>query len=349
MKYLWALAAVLSIGKVTADCISNPTDSSCSTYQMNSTLIQNGLNSLCSQMSYMPGCTVRNICANNTAVASNSWCNEFSILADICQMDMPNMSGCANYNQMCSNVSVVAECKTDTMLPGLPTTMVAAQYVQSICSSMAMDGCNTCVFPATGGFPQCDILSTYAKLCISMPDMDQCAAYKSMCQQTPSFSLCSSSSGSADTPPSMIMYFHTGFNEYILFKSWVPRNAQQYAGAWFAIFFITIFYQSLSVLRSNCEAYWLLNAQKDGGKFTLFGRNGYFAWKKTRIDLMRLAFTFVESTISYALMLITMTFNVGLFFAVVSGLAVGIFFFGRHRTLAGLADGGKLDGCASCQ
>lgn len=61
-------------------------------------------------------------------------------------------------------------------------------------------------------------------------------------------------------------------------------------------------------------------------------------------------FTFVESTISYALMLVTMTFNVGLFFAVVTGLAVGAFFFGRHRTLGGLAEGGtKLDGCAACQ
>lgn len=76
---------------------------------------------------------------------------------------------------------------------------------------------------------------------------------------------------------------------------------------------------------------------------------GYFAWKHTKIDIMRLIFTFIESTISYALMLITMTFNIGLFFAVVTGLAVGIFFFGRHRSLAGLAEAGKLDGCASCQ
>lgn len=77
---------------------------------------------------------------------------------------------------------------------------------------------------------------------------------------------------------------------------------------------------------------------------------GYLAWKKTRVDLMRLVLTFVESTISYALMLVTMTFNIGLFFAVVSGLAIGSFLFGRHRTLGGLAEGGtKLDGCAACQ
>ncbi|CAO3668150.1 unnamed protein product [Umbelopsis ramanniana] len=315
---------------------------------MNSTLIQNDLNSLCSQMSFMPGCTVRGLCANNTQLASNAWCNEFSILADVCQADMPMMSGCADYSQMCSNVSIVSECKTNTMLPGLPTTKDAAQYVQSICSSMVMDGCDACVFPASGGFPQCDILSTYAQLCTSMPDMDQCASFKTMCQATPTFSLCSSS-GSADTPPSMIMYFHQGIHEYVLFKSWVPKDNGQYTGAWIAIFFVAVFYQGLSVLRSNCEAYWLLSADKEYKRWRLFGKNGYFAWKHTKIDIMRLVFTFIESTISYALMLITMTFNVGLFFAVVTGLAVGIFFFGRHRSLAGLAEAGKLDGCASCQ
>lgn len=54
MKYIWAVTAIFSIGKVLADCVTNPADPSCSGYQMNSTLIQNDLNSLCSQMSFMP-------------------------------------------------------------------------------------------------------------------------------------------------------------------------------------------------------------------------------------------------------------------------------------------------------
>ncbi|CAM0136460.1 unnamed protein product [Umbelopsis sp. WA50703] len=250
---------------------------------------------------------------------------------------------------LCTGHAVVAECKTQTMLPKLPTTQEANQLVQSICMSMAMADCDACVAPTGGGYPQCDILSTYANLCISMPDMEQCSAYTSMCTSTPSFSLCTSSN-SADTPPSMIMYFHRGIHEYILFKDWVPANDGEYAGAWFAIFFAAVFYQGLAVIRSNCEGYWLINAQSNNGKFKLFGTEGYYSWKKVRVDFSRLIFTFVESTISYALMLVTMTFNVGLFFAVVTGLAVGSFLFGRHRTLGGLAEGGaKLDGCAACQ
>ncbi|KAG2173881.1 hypothetical protein INT43_005301 [Umbelopsis isabellina] len=297
---------------------------------MNTSVIATGLDSLCSQMPYMPGCTVRGICSNNSDVASQPWCNGVSLLADICVEDMPMMSGCANYNRLCSNVSVVAECKTRTMLPQLPTTKQAYQLVQDICASMSMADCDACIAPLGGGYPQCDILATYAKLCGSMPDMEQCGTYKMICVNTPSFPLCASSNGS-ELPPSMIMYFHQGIREYILFKNWVPQSEAQYAGAWFAIFFIAIFYQGLSVVRSNCEGYWLLKAaQESKGKFKLFGSH--------------------ESTISYALMLVTMTFNVGLFFAVVTGLAIGAFFFGRHRTLGGLAEGGtKLDGCAACQ
>lgn len=156
---------------------------------------------------------------------------------------------------------------------GLPTTNDAAQLVQSICSSMSMPGCEACNFPASGGYPQCDLLSTYAKLCMSMPDMDQCATYKSMCQNTPSFPLCMTSS-STPAAPSMIMYFHQGFNEYILFKNWVPSDANQYVGAWFAIFFAAVVYQGLSVTRSNCEAYWLLTAGKTESRFKFFGKDG---------------------------------------------------------------------------
>ncbi|KAJ2960412.1 hypothetical protein NQZ79_g4260 [Umbelopsis isabellina] len=350
MKLSLLLTTIGFVGLAAADCFDDPTQASCANYQMNTSVIATGLDSLCSQMPFMSGCTVRGICSNNTNVASEPWCNGVSLLADICVEDMPMMSGCANYNKLCSNVSVVAECKTRTMLPQLPTTQEANQLVQSICRSMSMADCDACISPVGGGYPQCDILTTYANLCTSMPDMEQCSTYKSICNSTPSFSLCASSNGSG-LPPSMTMYFHRSIREYILFKDWVPANESQYAGAWFAIFFTAIFYQALSVIRSNCEAYWLLNAAKASkGKVKLFGSDGYFSGKKLVVDVLRMIFTFVESTISYALMLVTMTFNIGLFFAVVTGLAFGAFFFGRHRTLGGLAEGGtKLDVCAACQ
>jgi copper transporter 1 len=49
------------------------------------------------------------------------------------------------------------------------------------------------------------------------------------------------------------------------------------------------------------------------------------------VDLARAALQFVETLLSYALMLIAMTFNVGLFIAVLLGIALGTFIFARFR------------------
>lgn len=54
-----------------------------------------------------------------------------------------------------------------------------------------------------------------------------------------------------------------------------------------------------------------------------------FNW---RVSMVRMVYTWVTTTLSYALMLVTMTFNVGLFFAVIAGLGVGVFFFSRFRS-----------------
>jgi hypothetical protein len=54
MKGLWVVLLLSAASKAAADCFDNPAQANCTSYQMNSTTIQNGLNSLCSQMPYMP-------------------------------------------------------------------------------------------------------------------------------------------------------------------------------------------------------------------------------------------------------------------------------------------------------
>lgn len=49
------------------------------------------------------------------------------------------------------------------------------------------------------------------------------------------------------------------------------------------------------------------------------------------VDFMRAAFQAIETTLGYLLMLIAMTFNTGLFIAVVAGMAIGTFVFARFR------------------
>lgn len=51
------------------------------------------------------------------------------------------------------------------------------------------------------------------------------------------------------------------------------------------------------------------------------------------VDTTRGVMAAIEITISYALMLIAMTFNIGLYFSVVAGVGVGTFVFARYRPL----------------
>jgi copper transporter 1 len=134
----------------------------------------------------------------------------------------------------------------------------------------------------------------------------------------------------------MKMYFHDQIQTYILFKSWVPTNNSEYIGSWFAIFFIAIFYESIITLRMYIEFIWLKNELKRDldGKSIIY--KSYYIQ-----DFLKGLFKFLESTLSYGLMLITMTFNVGLFFAVITGLAIGtwIFAFIRRKFVIKSSDG----------
>lgn len=53
-----------------------------------------------------------------------------------------------------------------------------------------------------------------------------------------------------------------------------------------------------------------------------------------KVDAPRAALRAVQFAVSYLLMLIAMTFNVGLFFALVVGVFFGNLVFGRHLAVA---------------
>jgi len=83
---------------------------------------------------------------------------------------------------------------------------------------------------------------------------------------------------------------------------------------------------------AGCEAWQLLPVNKN----------------QMRQNAIRFCFVFITTLIDYALMLISMTFNVGLFFAVVLGLAMGSLFFGHTATpLLSVKDGEGPQGRSS--
>mmetsp|Transcript_6067 Transcript_6067/g.14559 ORF Transcript_6067/g.14559 Transcript_6067/m.14559 type:complete len:194 (+) Transcript_6067:93-674(+) len=110
------------------------------------------------------------------------------------------------------------------------------------------------------------------------------------------------------------MFFRTGVENVILFEEWKTENGGQYAGAIFAVFFCAIFAVFVRLYRGQMENSWESN------------KEAFPAHTAARLA-MRFSLAFLSFTLDYGLMLIAMIFDVGLFFAVVSGLAVGVILF----------------------
>lgn len=72
------------------------------------------------------------------------------------------------------------------------------------------------------------------------------------------------------------------------------------------------------------------------------GTGAYIAaWADPQVllrDAVRAVLQFTVSGLAFLLMLAAMSFNVSIFFAVIVGMAVGAFLFGRARSLAALIE-----------
>jgi solute carrier family 31 (copper transporter), member 1 len=170
--------------------------------------------------------------------------------------------------------------------------------------------------------------------------------------------ICGQSSDS-ELGPYMRMYFHTGLVEYVLFKGWVPRTGWQYALSWIFVAFITIFglflkscrhhYDQMlrqkEVERSSQEEHPLLakiavaNKSVNPNVFrAVFPQRKHF-----KVNAIRMLYVIPIVTIDFLVMLVAMTFNVGLFIAVVTGYALGTLLFGHGLEFLD----NELDCCSS--
>ncbi|KAI9103747.1 Ctr copper transporter family-domain-containing protein [Phlyctochytrium arcticum] len=387
------LGTVAITAQTTPACPTTPSDPACASFRMTDPDATSSLNSLCTQMEGMPGCTVRITCTSNAASipdGASHYCTPFSLLANICSVDMPNMGDCKNYVAQCGNSTTPAsqvlnpqcsDAKASTPLPNLPTSKQATQQIKSICTEMAMPGCEACSIASPGStYAQCDLLGTYSLLCKAMPDMKQCSDWKTMCASSPNLPYCSSSGGGSTDPPIMKMFFHTGLTDYVLFETWVPRTPAQYAGTWIAIFVFGILYEGWVAFVAVYESKYFYTIDERRGSSS--GPSGSYNTNTgntddTRVEnvakssspsehsksnlvyttpvaptrrgllpprlfraLLRGVSKFVTVTCAYALMLLAMTYNVGLFFAVVLGVAVGSAVFAEWMREAGKSQPG---------
>jgi len=271
---------------------------------------------------------------------------------------MAGMRDCKAYTGLCADGSVVQQCKTYPGLNYLVTTAVANDQVKSICYEMDMDGCEKCKPSWDQGrkWGNCSLLDVYGQLCFDMPEMRQCSDMKAMCGADGSlYPCCGLLPGTSrwgqqcgtgpQAAPVMKMYFFTEVPFYLLFKEWTPSTPGQFAGAWFAIFFLGLIFEGVQTLRYCMEVKYLHTGQNQQLKdeeegdaksdkaaaWESWARKHRLAKDQLLADGCRALLQIVTVGVAYLLMLAVMSFHVGIFFAAIVGIGMGTFIFGRFK------------------
>lgn len=143
---------------------------------------------------------------------------------------------------------------------------------------------------------------------------------------------------SMDQHGMMMMTFHTGFCETVLFDSWKVSSVGGLVGSMIGIFIMAALYEGLKYYREylfwktyNSLQYRAVSIPADKA----VGAEDNRIVQPTMFSLLHGFQTFlhiIQIVLSYFLMLIFMTYNVWLCLAVVIGAAVGYFLFGWKKS-----------------
>ncbi|KAI9014224.1 hypothetical protein DFJ74DRAFT_681891 [Hyaloraphidium curvatum] len=323
------------------DCLRDPSAAECRDARYPPDRAAKDLDALCDAMPFMSGCSVRSLC-RGAGDGMPALCGDpFVALASVCLKDMPRMHGCSSFTALCAANSTVRQCADASQVASLvPTTAKARDGVWSICGEMDMEGCQACPKKAGRSFPDCDILATYSQLCVDMPGMEQCRdfGWDSMCaaEAFHSSAFCTAEPlTGVPLAPAMKMFFHFGLADYVLIRAWVPRTGLQYAATLAVVFLAAVGYQVLDIALGNAIPAMSRPsvALVDNGEPATQRGVSPNAVRALAVAGMKLY--------GYCLMLIAMTFNVGLFAALISGVAVGEYYYGSKRLAGGWDGEGK--------
>ncbi|XP_055525214.1 high affinity copper uptake protein 1 [Wyeomyia smithii] len=127
----------------------------------------------------------------------------------------------------------------------------------------------------------------------------------------------------------MQMSFHGGSCEIILFPKWATTETGQFVGACFGFFLLALLYEALKFSRE------MLRRKELNAGGTPYATKTLRQHLTSKFHILQSVLHLIQVSVSYILMLIVMTFNLWLGLAVVSGAAIGFFFFGwiRQSTL----------------
>ncbi|XP_060552343.1 high affinity copper uptake protein 1-like isoform X7 [Ruditapes philippinarum] len=138
----------------------------------------------------------------------------------------------------------------------------------------------------------------------------------------------------------MLMFFHTGKCEFILFETLRTKDVGGLVGACVAIFALAIVYEGLKVFREML----LQKAMISGNKYSISNGTAstdtmVISNKNVGLHMMtcshfiQTVLHMIQVFISYCLMLVFMTYNVWLCLSVILGAGIGYFLFGWRKAI----------------
>lgn len=129
----------------------------------------------------------------------------------------------------------------------------------------------------------------------------------------------------------MLPYFHVDYDDYLLFHCFPMDSDSRYYGGLVVISILAAFTVYVQSVRANLEAFWEGDSSLVAPvtPFHVVVVPCYRRSFPLVHNFWRSLVTFITFTLDFALMLLVMSFNVGIFFAVVIGLSIGYFLFGH--------------------
>lgn len=298
-------------------CFDDPSSPRCASYEYKNA--STDLSAICTTMASMSACSVHAQCPSGGARGET--CDEFGLLHSACN-EMPGMPRCAPVSKLCANGTAVRMCSSPADIAEMPTTSEARAAALNVCASMpTMEACSSCTSSPTLRCP--DPLLSVSRLCAAMPGMAACARWEAWCRlpgataSLPAF--CAGVPAQGGDGVQMRMYFHTGWQDYILFQNWVPKSLSAYVLACLGVLSAGVSSAALRGVRLIFEAHSLSAP-----------RTHDHGWAHIlRANAARAGLVTISTALDYALMLVAMTFNVGLFLCVCFGLGLGTLLFGH--------------------
>lgn len=143
----------------------------------------------------------------------------------------------------------------------------------------------------------------------------------------------------------MMMYFHVGTSETVLFKFWKVTDVPSLIWSMAIVFLVAVVYEGIKYFRDSLYARSSIAAAtvhssgsgSNASTSKLAAHTGSQSWGSAVCSLTHLLQTVLHAIqffISYLLMLVFMTYNVWLCLAVILGAACGYFLFGWKKQSA---------------